>query len=414
LALIFGSFSYHAHASSLYLTELNATDVALTGAGLAARANDSTTAFSNPAGMTLLEGQQYEVMAMPVSLSVDFETDANNTSPGNTKNADAWLPGGSFYYTSKLNDKMAWGIASIGYFGLGLDYDDSWAGRYYVKEATLQAVGIQPSFAYQITPKLSLGIGAVLGYTIFKQTLAVNNVSPTIGDGEIKLEDTETSVQINTGALYQFSDETRIGLQYLFETELKFNDVASSKNIGPGLTNIVEQAGLSNNQTNVKMTLPMAVNLSVFHQVTSDLALLSNITWQEWSEFGKLDVNIDSQNNNVSAVTDKKFNDTFGGSVGIQYQFSDELKFSTGVAYQESMVDDKDRTPDLPLADSIRFGIGSDYRLTNDSSVKLGYGLLFLGDVKLDQERGPGAGRLSGSYENMAMHFISLSYSSQF
>jgi long-chain fatty acid transport protein len=40
------------YGGGLYLYEVNATEVGLAGAGWAARADDASTVFTNPAGMT--------------------------------------------------------------------------------------------------------------------------------------------------------------------------------------------------------------------------------------------------------------------------------------------------------------------------------------------------------------------------
>jgi long-chain fatty acid transport protein len=59
-----------------------------------------------------------------------------------------------------------------------LDYEDDWVGRYYVQEVQLQALGIQPALAYQITDWLSLGVGMVALYGVFEQKTAINNFGP--------------------------------------------------------------------------------------------------------------------------------------------------------------------------------------------------------------------------------------------
>lgn len=47
------------HAGGLFLTEFGTEDVALAGAGWAARAEDASTLFKNPAGMSRLEGHHF-------------------------------------------------------------------------------------------------------------------------------------------------------------------------------------------------------------------------------------------------------------------------------------------------------------------------------------------------------------------
>jgi 4-methylaminobutanoate oxidase (formaldehyde-forming) len=47
--------------------------------------------------------------------------------------------------------KLKIGVSTVGYFGLGLEYENDWVGRYYVQEIKLQALGVQPALAYRVT-----------------------------------------------------------------------------------------------------------------------------------------------------------------------------------------------------------------------------------------------------------------------
>jgi hypothetical protein len=49
-------------------------------------------------------------------------------------------------------------------------------------------------------------------------------------------------------------------------------------------------SGLAGSKVDIDMTLPQAVMLSGYHQLTERLAVMGNIGWQDWSEFGKQDL----------------------------------------------------------------------------------------------------------------------------
>ena len=61
-----------ARAGGVYLYEKSATDVGLASAGWTARAGDASTIFSNPAGLSRLEGGNLDVTLMPLHLSAKF------------------------------------------------------------------------------------------------------------------------------------------------------------------------------------------------------------------------------------------------------------------------------------------------------------------------------------------------------
>ena len=123
-----------AQAGGLYLYELGTPDVGAASAGWAARAQDAATVFTNPAGMTRLETSELLVGVQPLYLDVEFSPDANTTTSGKDGDASTWLPSGGLYYVHNLMPKLKFGVSASGYFGLGLDYENNWVGRYYVQE----------------------------------------------------------------------------------------------------------------------------------------------------------------------------------------------------------------------------------------------------------------------------------------
>ena len=199
-------------AGGLYLYEISTTETSMAGAGWAARAQDPTTAITNPAGMTRLDGTQIQFTAQPLAIDSSFSSDRGGGSDLNSV-----LPGGSFFATHQLNDQWSVGFSMAGFFGLGLDYDTGWEGRYYLNEVTLQSVGLQPTVAYRINDQLSIGAGLAFIYTVFEQKMSVKNGEQE--DGKLKFDDNTHSLQVNLGILYEPDARTRVGLQYLSESE---------------------------------------------------------------------------------------------------------------------------------------------------------------------------------------------------
>ena len=87
-----------AQAGGLYLYELGTPDVVASAAGWAARAQDASTAFTNPAGMTRLEKSELLVGVQPLYLHAKFSPDADTTTSVSVGDASTWLPAGGLYY----------------------------------------------------------------------------------------------------------------------------------------------------------------------------------------------------------------------------------------------------------------------------------------------------------------------------
>jgi len=396
-----------AKAGGLYLYELGTPDVGAAAAGWAARAQDAATVFTNPAGMTRLEKSELLVGVQPLYLHAEFSPDANTTTSGSDGDASTWLPAGGLYYVHNLMPKLKIGVSAVGYFGLGLAYENDWVGRYYVQEIKLQALGIQPAVAYRVTDWLSLGAGVVALYGVLEEKVAVNNIGLNQPDGKLKIEDSDWTYQVNLGVLVEPRMGTRFGLTYLSEGDLEFKDNPNFSNLGPGLEAALRAKGLLDADINVEFNMPQALMLSAYHELTDRLALMGNLGWQDWSEFGKVGVAVTSEDTS-SLTIDRNYKDTWHVAAGAQYRVAQPWLLTAGVAYDSSMVDDKDRTPDLPLGEMWRFGLGARYDWSQKLALGVGYTFLWSGDLDMDVNRGFLAGKVSGTYENSSMHFINL------
>jgi len=392
-----------ANAGGLYLYEISGPDVGAAAAGIAARAQDASTAFTNPAGMTRLERPTLMLGVQPMYLNIDFSADSNTTVSGRSGDTNGLIPAGGMSYVHPVSDKLAFGLAIGGNFGLALDYQDDWVGRYYVQEVTLQAAFIQPAIAWQVNDQFSVGAGVLMAYAMLEQKMAINRALDALPDAQLKLEDEDWTVQFNLGVLYEPVQGTRLGLTYLSEAELDFSDKADVSGYGPALTAIL---GLGSRTIDLGMNMPQAVMFSVYHDVNERLAIMGNLGWQDWSEFGKVDVSI--SNTSVDLTTDIDYSDTWHAALGAQYRVAEPWLLTAGIAYDSAMIDEEDLGPALPIGETWRFGLGSRYNWSKDLTLGAAYELAWGGDLDMDIERSALAGRVSGTYEGAAVHFVSL------
>lgn len=394
------------HAGGIALYEVGSPDVGLAAAGYAARAQEASTVFTNPAGMTLLPGTQVLVGIEPLYGNLQFDTSSQTTTGGNGDNAIGFIPAGSLFVTTQVAPDVSVGFGVFSYFGLALDYGDDWAGRFYVQNDKLQGLTLMPSIAWQVTPEFSVGAGLNAMYATVEDEVALNNIAPRLADGQLKYEDSTWGYGGEFGVMYQFTKHTRIGATYLTPVDLNFKDNPRVTDLGPVLGGVLDRRQLTN--LKMDMTVPQMAMVSAYHELDEKWAVMGNVGWQQWSQFGQFGVEVDSANPK-SVTVDINAKDTWHVAGGVQYKPSQTWSFSTGLAYDSSMLDSKDESFTLPSGEAWRWGIGTTYTLDKNWSFGLGYELIWTGNVGVDAHRGPLAGSVNGQYNDVALHVLALS-----
>ena len=90
-------------AGGLFLTEFGTEDVALAGAGWAARAQDASTLFKNPAGMSRLQGNQFQGGLQALYFQGKFNPSVASHGGGDGGNPVGALPAASGFYVHSLS-----------------------------------------------------------------------------------------------------------------------------------------------------------------------------------------------------------------------------------------------------------------------------------------------------------------------
>jgi long-chain fatty acid transport protein len=396
-------------AGGLFMSEIGTNDVGLAGAGWAARGQDASTLFRNPAGMSLLEGNQAMFGAQILYGDVRFTNGGSSPTLGtqNSGNPVDVFPAASGFYTHKLGQDFTVGVGMLSNFGLGLKYTPGWTGRYYAQEALLAGVSFVPAVSYRVNDKISVGGGLNIMVAELKYITAINN--PALGDGSIRLQDVTAGVGGFVGVMLEPQKGTRFGVTYYSPVKLDFGATPSYSNVGPLLNGALNRAGLVGNQIDLGITVPQRVLVSVFHEVTDRLAVMGDFGWDNWSQFGKVDVSVSS----TSLTTNIPYQDTYHTGIGAQYRVNPDWRINSGFGYDSSMVKDQNRSVSLPVGATYKYGLGAEWQATEKYNIGMNYELTWIGDMPVNQTarvQDPlvSRGNVVGSYNNTAFHFFAF------
>jgi long-chain fatty acid transport protein len=421
-AAVAATLSGTAAAGGLMLYEVGTADVGLASAGYNARAQDASTALTNPAGMTRLDGNQFLAGAQLLWANTKFSI-GSATSPALGSNDggylighDGWFGGGGGFLSYTLSPDVKVGFALTGNFGGVINYDNNWVGRYYVQQTWTLGFSLLPSVAWKVNDKLSVGASVNAMYGIYKNNVAINNVDPRLADGQLKLKDETWGWGANLGLLYEFTPATRLGVTWNSQVSLDFSPTAKFQGLSPLVNAALGRAGLLDATVNVGIKVPQQAMASLYTQVDEQWALLGSVGWQQWSRFGEIQISVDDSTNPISVTAKIPLKDTWHVAAGAQYRVSDPWLLNFGIAYDSKFQPNNSQvSPLLPLNAVWRFGVGGQQQLDKAQYWGLFAEYAYGGtlDVNIQGARPAalgGRGDLVGSYQNAATVFFGAYY----
>ena len=412
--------SGQALAGGMLAYELGTADVGLASAGYSARAQDASTVFTNPAGMTRLAGNQALLSGQLLWGNTKYSI-GSGTSPllgnddgGYAIGSGGWFPGGGAFLSYSVSPELKLGLALAGNFGAPLKYDNDWAGRYYIQNTTLLGLSLLPTIAYKVNDRLSLGAGLNAMYGIYQDQVAINNANPAFGDGRLKYEDNSWGWGANLGLMYEIDEGTRVGLTWNSQIDLDFKASPKFSGLSPAVANALNNVGLLNSTLKIGLKVPQQAMASVFTQIDPQWAILGSVGWQEWSKFGRVNIGIEDTRNPVSLTTKIPFKDTWHLAAGAQHRLSEPWLLNFGVAYDSGFQPNGSTvSPLMPLNSAWRFGVGGEQQMSKTAVWGLAAEYIYGGTLKTDlQTTAPvavgGRGNLIGSYENTGTIVLSV------
>lgn len=289
LALLAGP----AQASGFALREGSPDWMGNAFAGTTAKAYDASTAYANPAGMVRLNWNEIDAAVNILAPSARF-SGANFVAPGVStlgsqggNVAETAVTIGTFGAWS-YSPALKFGLAVTEPFGERIANPTDFVGRYQSLVSSITGISVSLAAAYAINDHVSIGGGPVVDYFHARLTQAINigPASAITGDPAADLRGDDVSAGFNIGALYQFNDNVRVGLDY--RSRIRHNiDITQSVSVPPllSLASPATAAALSRLNTGARttITLPDSVTLGAYWQINPQWAVMADVQWTEWS-----------------------------------------------------------------------------------------------------------------------------------
>ena len=368
-------------AAGFYLSEVG-TPLSLGTAGAANPTNNigADSSWANPAGMTGLDKSSLIGGLQVVAPNIRFDSsvaEAGGSDGGNAGNVVA-IP--SFFYVNAVTDRLRLGISTAGLMGGGVDYGDSFVGRYATTLAELGAVGISPAIAYKVNDKFSVGAGVSIVYTRFDMDVAINQSAVGASDGKLKIVKADDwGYQPYLGLTWHVTDRAMLG--FVYRAEMDVNLEGDVKIHDWNLPIPKPKA----NSIDVDWNNPQTAKLGLKYRLDEKNLLFLSAGWEDWSRFSHNTLAMKGGALNPEIRLDRKFDDTWNAAIALAHHEGGHAT-SIGFAYESSPVDDKHRTLDLPFEELYKVSFAYGWEGHKDLDFSLGSTVYLIGDAKIKQE----------------------------
>jgi long-chain fatty acid transport protein len=426
VASILAGASTLATAAGFALIEQSASGMGNAFAGAAATAEDASTAYYNPAGMSQLQGMQFTVGAHVIDLSAKFSNSGSTkpaaivTNPlgGNGGDAGGVAVVPNFYFVMPIGERLNFGVGVNAPFGLKTEYDDTWAGRFQGIKSELTTYNINPSLSFKVTDTFSIGAGVNYQHLDTELTNAVVLGPDT--EGRAKLEADDDAWGWNVGVLFMPSPSTKIGASYRSKLDYKLD----------GTTSVTTASGApvaaASGATTADVTLPESFSISLAQKLNEQLEFLADATFTKWSDINRINI-VNSTNGTLRDSLVLDFDDTWRYSVGANYKLNESWTLKGGLAYDQTPVKSAtSRSVRLPDNDRTWVSIGAAMKIKESGKLDFGYSHLFIKDADINftrSQQAPGfttptpapgtASTVAGSYTG-SVDIFSVQYTISF
>ena len=436
----------HAFGAAFALQEQNASGLGHAYAGGAAAAEDVSTIFYNPAGLVRLQKAEIVLAANAICPSAKFENNGSQPAAfqqlgGNGGDAGGCAGVPNMYVGIPFTDKWSFGLGINAPFGLMTEYDSDWLGRFQAIKSKVETLNVNPVLSWEPTKTFTVGggvswqklkaeltknanyaaafaqgVGGLVAAGTIPATAAPTLIGSAAGlQSGVKVTGNDDSWGWNVGALWQATPQTRIGVAY--RSAIKYEVTGNVEFTNPTAANLgplppslapvgsaivagLNGGPLANGGVHLSVKLPETANLSIYSELNNKWDVMADLQYTGWSSIQALTI-VRNSGTTLSNLP-WNFRNTWRGSVGANYHYSDKRVFRMGVAYDQTPSNSTDREPRLPDNNRTWLAVGVHTNWTPNWEFDLAYAYIFVSDPSINQNGGSTAanGLVSGSYNS--------------
>lgn len=358
------------HASGFAIESQGARAMGFAGAYVA-QAADPSAIYYNAAGIGFLKGRQIYLAGAFAGGSTDFTGEGPNPPAGTLESSDdglALLP--AVYYSHQVGRNTVVGIGLSRPFGVRSKWDDpdEFTGRYICLDCRIGSWSINPTVAYKLADRFSVGAGLDVRLSKFELTRRLGadpNPFPEPTDvAELAFESgTAVGVGFNLGLLASPTENLSFGLAYRHEVTIDHDAQADFVQILTGNQTVDDavKAALPPSQPGTaSFTYPGSIAAGVAVR-RGYWTFEVDFQWMLWSSFDAVALAFDNSPA-FDTTLPQEWESTWRGAFGVEYLIRDNWEARAGYGYDHSPAPTETISPFIHDADRHTFGLGGTWK----------------------------------------------------
>lgn len=347
------------------------------GGAFVSLANDPSTLFFNPAGLSKLSGTMIYGGGVFIMPTTSFRGISPQITEYKAKNK-TYTPI-TFYGTTKFGD-LGIGIGVNNQYGLGIDWGKEWPGKSLVTDTDLQTFFFTLGAGYSLMDNLSIGAT----FSLAKASFVLNRMQDFIGAANIEGETlvshkgSDDAVAYSVGLLYELSPEIKFGLNYRSQVDFQLEGTATSDTSSSIAKTL--KSFLPNEAFTADFTAPWNLHIGASYQFNPSFLISTEYQLVGWEVMDSLIADFEK-------VADMKiprmYKNTEILKVGAEYDF-ESYQIRGGLIYDATPVPVEWIDPTLPDANRICYTAGFSTNLTENLKLDAAFMWVRASEVKTD------------------------------
>jgi len=363
-----------ARSAGFFLQEQSPAASGRAFAGDAAAAEDASTIFYNPAGMTELRGGlQGEAGVYLIAPEATLSDRGSTASTGGGAAApvgglsqdQGFNPqaSGDLYVAGRVTDGWWLGLGVTVPFGLRDHYQLNYFGRYDSTKTELRTVDVAPSTGVAVTRWLSVGAGLDIQRADAKFEQALVNpggMSPST-DGLFDADGGDWGVGFNVGVLVKPIEDLRVGITYRSGVDHKVKGNSQTE-----IPSVLSSAKAVTGHFN----LPDITSVGVAYDYSPSITLLAQADYYGWRRFKQIRL---SFADGTQQVIPENFRNSVGFSLGGEWRLAPAWTLRSGIEWDQTPTPSDGRSTAIPDSDRTWLALGVSYEVNDRIGLDLSY-----------------------------------------